>query len=101
MARRPTAPRSLPELAAAMIQLSADERPELQAVRKELALLLEARTRQESPAAPIPTQIAQAIAQLDALLAGAPDAATLLITATDLVCQTTSSEAPPPIAEPV
>jgi two-component system, chemotaxis family, sensor kinase CheA len=94
--RRPAVPRSLPVLAAAMIQLSADEHSELKEIRKELSAQLQGKGG-EPHAAPDSRLLAEAIEKLDALLAGAPGADALLSAATDLVCRTTSSELPPPV----
>ncbi|HWA76721.1 MAG TPA: chemotaxis protein CheA [Polyangiaceae bacterium] len=97
MPRRPSVTRSLPVLAAAMIQASADEHSELQAIRTELGAQLEGKAG-ESAQNPGSLLLAQAIEKLDALLAGAPDAPgadALLRAATDLICKTTSSEPPP------
>jgi two-component system chemotaxis sensor kinase CheA len=88
----------LPVLAAALIQVSADEHSELKQIRKELGAQLEGKTG-ESAGAPESSLVAQAIEKLDALLAGAPGADALLSAATDLVCKTTSSEPPPAPAQ--
>jgi two-component system chemotaxis sensor kinase CheA len=100
MPKKPPPKRSLPVLASAMIQLTPDEQPEIAAIRKDLAREFDERSLDRSAPEDVTKRLGEAIAQLDALLAGdASDPAQLLRTATDLVCETTSSEAPPAMPE--
>jgi two-component system chemotaxis sensor kinase CheA len=89
---------SLPAIVATMIQLAADELPELATVREALASVRDQRMAQEQAPSLVAELLGQAIVKLDALLAGTEDTldpSEILAAATSLVCLATSTDAAP------